>query len=155
MILILFCCFPGCIDWCRYFCCIFSLLWIYLIWVWGELSLALRSAKKCCNVHVILSNHLGWYEWMLFPLLPISTILVEPCCEARLTETGDVCVTLGSDRQCSLGTELNTVQLSIFSHRFMSIAGRPTEKMVGNTQRQKMYLRLICTLLVFVYRTDG
>lgn len=65
------------------------------------------------------------------PPLPISTILVEPCCEARLTETGDVCVTLGSDRHCSLGTELNTVQLSIFSHRFMSIAGTPTEKMGG------------------------
>lgn len=32
-------------------------------------------------------------------------------------------MTVGSDRQCVLGTELNTVQLSIFSHRFMSIAG--------------------------------
>ncbi|XP_068615212.1 5-oxoprolinase-like, partial [Brachionichthys hirsutus] len=51
-----------------------------------------------------------------------STILVEPCCEARLTEGGDVCLTVGSDRRCLLGTELNTVQLSIFSHRFMSIA---------------------------------
>ncbi|XP_034016310.1 5-oxoprolinase isoform X2 [Thalassophryne amazonica] len=51
-----------------------------------------------------------------------STILVEPCCEARLTEGGDVCMTVGSDPHCVLGTELNTVQLSIFSHRFMSIA---------------------------------
>uniref|UniRef100_A0A665W2K4 5-oxoprolinase, ATP-hydrolysing n=1 Tax=Echeneis naucrates TaxID=173247 RepID=A0A665W2K4_ECHNA len=51
-----------------------------------------------------------------------STILVEPCCEARLTEGGDVCLTVGSDPHCALGTELNTVQLSIFSHRFMSIA---------------------------------
>lgn len=51
-----------------------------------------------------------------------STILVEPCCEACLTEEGDVCVTVGSDPHCALGTELNTVQLSIFSHRFMSIA---------------------------------
>ncbi|KAF3703507.1 5-oxoprolinase [Channa argus] len=51
-----------------------------------------------------------------------STILVEPCCEAHLTEGGDVCITVGSDPHCSLGTELNTVQLSIFSHRFMSIA---------------------------------
>lgn len=53
-----------------------------------------------------------------------STILVEPNCEACLTESGDVCLTVGSDRNCVLGTELNTVQLSIFSHRFMSIAGR-------------------------------
>ncbi|XP_037550427.1 5-oxoprolinase [Nematolebias whitei] len=51
-----------------------------------------------------------------------STILVEPSCEARLTERGDVCLTVGSDHQCVLSTELNTVQLSIFSHRFMSIA---------------------------------
>lgn len=51
-----------------------------------------------------------------------STILVEPGCEACLTEGGDVCMTVGSDPHCALGTELNTVQLSIFSHRFMSIA---------------------------------
>ncbi|XP_061660932.1 5-oxoprolinase [Syngnathoides biaculeatus] len=51
-----------------------------------------------------------------------STILVEPCCEACLTEGGDVCMTVGSDPHCAVGTELNTVQLSIFSHRFMSIA---------------------------------
>lgn len=48
---------------------------------------------------------------------------MEPSCEAHLTEDGDVCMTVGSDRHCVLGTELNTVQLSIFSHRFMSIAG--------------------------------
>ncbi|XP_060949722.1 5-oxoprolinase [Limanda limanda] len=51
-----------------------------------------------------------------------STILVEPCCEAQLTEGGDVCISVGSDPHCAVGTELNTVQLSIFSHRFMSIA---------------------------------
>uniref|UniRef100_A0A8C7ML49 5-oxoprolinase, ATP-hydrolysing n=1 Tax=Oncorhynchus kisutch TaxID=8019 RepID=A0A8C7ML49_ONCKI len=51
-----------------------------------------------------------------------STILVEPSCVAHLTEGGDVCIAVGSDPHCLLGTELNTVQLSIFSHRFMSIA---------------------------------
>lgn len=55
-----------------------------------------------------------------------STILVEPCCEASLTEGGDVCIAVGSDPHCALGTELNAVQLSIFSHRFMSIAGQQT-----------------------------
>uniref|UniRef100_A0A673XIX5 5-oxoprolinase, ATP-hydrolysing n=1 Tax=Salmo trutta TaxID=8032 RepID=A0A673XIX5_SALTR len=52
-----------------------------------------------------------------------STILVEPSCVAHLTEGGDVCIAVGSDPHCLLGIELNTVQLSIFSHRFMSIAG--------------------------------
>lgn len=87
----------------------------------------------------VLSKHLCSY------LPSISTILVEPCCEACLTEAGDVCMTLGSDRHCALGTELNTVQLSIFSHRFMSIAGTPTEEsmitewkvVLGRTQQTK------------------
>uniref|UniRef100_A0AAY4E9F1 5-oxoprolinase n=1 Tax=Denticeps clupeoides TaxID=299321 RepID=A0AAY4E9F1_9TELE len=52
-----------------------------------------------------------------------STILVEPGCVAQLTAGGDVCITVGTDTQCALGTELNAIQLSIFSHRFMSIAG--------------------------------
>uniref|UniRef100_A0A3Q3VZX8 Uncharacterized protein n=1 Tax=Mola mola TaxID=94237 RepID=A0A3Q3VZX8_MOLML len=51
-----------------------------------------------------------------------STILVEPRCEAHLTEEGDVCMSVGADGGRALGTELDTVQLSIFSHRFMSIA---------------------------------
>ncbi|XP_028826461.1 5-oxoprolinase isoform X3 [Denticeps clupeoides] len=51
-----------------------------------------------------------------------STILVEPGCVAQLTAGGDVCITVGTDTQCALGTELNAIQLSIFSHRFMSIA---------------------------------
>lgn len=85
------------------------------------------------NVYIYvftLFEHLCLYKciisFLFFP--PISTILVEPCCEARLTEGGDVCMTVGSDPHCVLGTELNTVQLSIFSHRFMSIAGTPTEE---------------------------
>ncbi|KAJ8279913.1 hypothetical protein COCON_G00069790 [Conger conger] len=52
-----------------------------------------------------------------------STILVEPCCVAQMTAGGDMCIAVGSEQQLSmLGTELDTVQLSIFSHRFMSIA---------------------------------
>ncbi|XP_064190220.1 5-oxoprolinase [Anguilla rostrata] len=52
-----------------------------------------------------------------------STILVEPFCVAQMTAGGDMCIAVGSDQQlCMLGTELDTVQLSIFSHRFMSIA---------------------------------
>ncbi|KAG9332089.1 hypothetical protein JZ751_015865, partial [Albula glossodonta] len=51
-----------------------------------------------------------------------STILVEPCCVAQMTAGGDLCIAVGSDQLSMLGTELDTVQLSIFSHRFMSIA---------------------------------
>ncbi|KAF5895808.1 5-oxoprolinase, partial [Clarias magur] len=51
-----------------------------------------------------------------------STILVEPGCSARMSPNGDVCIAVGTDGTCALGTELDAVQLSIFSHRFMSIA---------------------------------
>ncbi|XP_056627457.1 5-oxoprolinase [Triplophysa dalaica] len=63
-----------------------------------------------------------------------STILVEPSCVARLTDAGDLCISVGMATQCVLGTELNTVQLSIFSHRFMSIA----EQMGRVLQRTSM-----------------
>ncbi|XP_057214169.1 5-oxoprolinase isoform X1 [Triplophysa rosa] len=63
-----------------------------------------------------------------------STILVEPPCVARLTDAGDLCISVGMATQCVLGTELDTVQLSIFSHRFMSIA----EQMGRVLQRTSM-----------------
>lgn len=69
------------------------------------------------KLEVILKESVGFAS-------PCSTILVEPSCVAQLTAGGDVRITVGSDPHCALGTELNTVQLSIFSHRFMSIAGQ-------------------------------
>ncbi|XP_067146152.1 5-oxoprolinase [Apteryx mantelli] len=51
-----------------------------------------------------------------------STILIEPGCTASLTRFGDVCIAVGSGKPCAIGTQLDAIQLSIFSHRFMSIA---------------------------------
>ncbi|KAJ1195078.1 hypothetical protein NDU88_004361 [Pleurodeles waltl] len=51
-----------------------------------------------------------------------STILVEPDCTALVTEFGDVKISIGSGRNRVIGTDLDAIQLSIFSHRFMSIA---------------------------------
>ena len=69
---------------------------------------------------------------------PISTILVEPNCSAWLTKYGDVklrvsvctcesCdgvlyVQVGAGVSGRVGTTLDAIQLSIFSHRFMSTA---------------------------------
>lgn len=54
----------------------------------------------------------------------IGTIIVEPNCEARITAQGDVEIfieyTTSSRKQ--LTATLDNIQLSIFSHRFMSIA---------------------------------
>ncbi|XP_048338304.1 5-oxoprolinase-like, partial [Sphaerodactylus townsendi] len=50
------------------------------------------------------------------------TILVEPGCTAAVTRLGDVCITVGSGGVQPVGPQVDPIQLSIFSHRFMSIA---------------------------------
>lgn len=52
----------------------------------------------------------------------LSTILVEPGCTALVTKCGDIKITIGSGEVKKIGPELDSIQLSIFSHRFMSIA---------------------------------
>ena len=52
----------------------------------------------------------------------ISTILVEPGCTALITLGGDVKIAVGAGEVAKVSAELDLVQLSIFSHRFMSIA---------------------------------
>ncbi|XP_072388025.1 5-oxoprolinase isoform X1 [Diabrotica undecimpunctata] len=52
----------------------------------------------------------------------LSTILLEPDCSAVITKYGDIKITIGSGIVKSIGPELDSIQLSIFSHRFMSIA---------------------------------
>lgn len=52
----------------------------------------------------------------------LSTILIEPNCTASITKRGDVKITIGSGIIKEIGPELDSIQLSIFGHRFMSIA---------------------------------
>lgn len=52
----------------------------------------------------------------------LSTILVEPDCTATITKHGDIKITIGTGKLKEIGPELDSIQLSIFSHRFMSIA---------------------------------
>uniref|UniRef100_R7VSF8 5-oxoprolinase n=1 Tax=Columba livia TaxID=8932 RepID=R7VSF8_COLLI len=52
-----------------------------------------------------------------------STIVVEPGCTASITQFGDIDIAVGSGTPRAVGPQLDAVQLSIFSHRFMSIAG--------------------------------
>lgn len=51
-----------------------------------------------------------------------STIVIEPFCEATVTKSGDVKIKIGSGIVRKVGKELDAIQLSIFSHRFMSTA---------------------------------
>ncbi|KAG5675741.1 hypothetical protein PVAND_005619 [Polypedilum vanderplanki] len=53
----------------------------------------------------------------------LSTIVIEPNSSAFITERGDIIITIGENSlQKVVGVELDPIQLSIFSHRFMSIA---------------------------------
>ena len=52
----------------------------------------------------------------------LSTILIEPNCEAEVTKYGDLVIHIQSLNNAKLDDKLDPIQLSIFSHRFMSIA---------------------------------
>ncbi|KAL0812063.1 hypothetical protein ABMA28_009453, partial [Loxostege sticticalis] len=52
----------------------------------------------------------------------LSTVLVEPDCRADITKYGDISITIGSGKPKKVTADLDSIQLSIFSHRFMSIA---------------------------------
>lgn len=52
----------------------------------------------------------------------LSTILIEPDCVAEITRRGDLRIEIGAGVRRVVGEQLDAVQLSIFSHRFMSIA---------------------------------
>ncbi|KAL4690132.1 hypothetical protein H8957_004105 [Semnopithecus entellus] len=74
---------------------------------------------------VYLLGELGYGHKLHGPCLIIdsnSTILVEPGCQAEVTETGDIRISVGAEVPGAVGTQLDPIQLSIFSHRFMSIA---------------------------------
>lgn len=48
---------------------------------------------------------------------------MEPGCQAEVTETGDIRISVGAEASGTVGAQLDPIHLSIFSHRFMSIAG--------------------------------
>ena len=65
-----------------------------------------------------------------------STILVEPGCTAEITDYGDVKIEVGSKQNRQISTQVDPVQLSIFSNLFMSIAeqmGRVLQKTAIST----------------------
>ncbi|KAL0488429.1 5-oxoprolinase [Acrasis kona] len=51
-----------------------------------------------------------------------TTIVVNPNSAAKITSDGNVTLTFDRSNQKAIGTDLDGIQLTIFSHRFMSIA---------------------------------
>lgn len=79
------------------------------------------------DVGVVLSTDLLAGDVLQGPLILIdklSTILIEPNCCAQVTKKGDFIINVELDSNLVKGIDetLDAVQLSIFSHRFMSIA---------------------------------
>lgn len=79
------------------------------------------------DVGVVLSTDLLAGDVLRGPLILIdklSTILIEPNCNAQVTKKGDLIINVELDSSLVRGIDdsLDAVQLSIFSHRFMSIA---------------------------------
>lgn len=60
--------------------------------------------------------------YIFFLFLFSSTILVEPNCQAIVTDCGDIRINIEHNKNATDSTELDLVRLSIFQHRFMSIA---------------------------------
>uniref|UniRef100_A0A0K8SCA3 5-oxoprolinase n=1 Tax=Lygus hesperus TaxID=30085 RepID=A0A0K8SCA3_LYGHE len=52
----------------------------------------------------------------------LSTLVIEPQCIATVTISGSILIKVGTNASKAIGTKLDSIQLSIFSHRFMSIA---------------------------------
>lgn len=52
----------------------------------------------------------------------LSTILVEPNCQATVTDCGDIRIAIEQTKNDTNSTELDLIKLSIFQNRFMSIA---------------------------------
>lgn len=64
-----------------------------------------------------------------------ATVVVEPLCTAQITSQ-HITITVGKGEKKKVTTELEPIQLSIFSHRFMSIAeqmGRSLQKTAIST----------------------
>ncbi len=53
---------------------------------------------------------------------PNSTILIEPNCEATVTDCGDIRIAIQHMKDDTDANVLDLIKLSIFQNRFMSIA---------------------------------
>lgn len=79
------------------------------------------------DVDVVLSTDVAAGHTLKGPMILIdklSTILIEPNCSAVVTRKGDLIINVELDQNAKkcMDDTLDAVQLSIFSHRFMSIA---------------------------------
>uniref|UniRef100_F1KRH0 5-oxoprolinase n=1 Tax=Ascaris suum TaxID=6253 RepID=F1KRH0_ASCSU len=77
------------------------------------------------NTKIYDLNDLKYGHTMCGPCIIIdinSTIVIEPLCKATITDEGNIFISIGDQVRVPIGVDIDPIQLSIFSHRFMSIA---------------------------------
>jgi 5-oxoprolinase (ATP-hydrolysing) len=90
-------------------------------------------------------ENLRWEDTVAGPAIimdKLSTILIEPDCKAEISIHGDIKITVGNSAGMKISTDLDTIHLSIFSHRFMSIAeqmGRILQRTAISTNIKERY----------------
>jgi 5-oxoprolinase (ATP-hydrolysing) len=65
-------------------------------------------------------------------------IIKQPDCRATITEHGDISIAVGKQGPKKVGTELDSIQLSVFSNRFMSIAEQMGKTLQVTTLNHKI-----------------
>ena len=81
---------------------------------------------ECLETNVYLTKDLYFGDIIKGPALILqdtSTIVIEPECQAYITENGNIRINLNlSNFSNTVTDKLDRIQLAIFAHRFMSIA---------------------------------
>uniref|UniRef100_A0A1A9UYG5 5-oxoprolinase n=1 Tax=Glossina austeni TaxID=7395 RepID=A0A1A9UYG5_GLOAU len=92
-----------------------------------EANTSIHFEQGLLDAPIYLAENLLYKHRVNGPALIIdklSTIVLEPDCEVEVTEYGDLIVHVHSksSKHSEIDEKLDAIQLSIFSHRFMSIA---------------------------------
>jgi 5-oxoprolinase (ATP-hydrolysing) len=88
-----------------------------------EVEVYFESGYHITSVYILSDLHAGHeIPGPAIIMDNLNTVLVEPDCTAFITSRGDIKIVIGSGELRRIGTELDAIHLSIFSHRFMSIA---------------------------------
>ena len=88
----------------------------------------------CQQTPVYLMEQLGAGQNIPSPAIiiqDISTIIIEPDCQATVSDFGDILIEVGVEQVQQIDTRMDAIRLSIFSNLFMSIA----EQMGRSLQR--------------------
>ena len=74
----------------------------------------------------------------------LTSLSVQSDCTATITSRGDVRIRVGSGARPRIGPELDSIQLSIFGHRFMSLAEQMGRWVGGPRNMPRVGIVCVC-----------